>query len=370
MKNHFFRSAIFLILFFTACGEAEQNQNRSTDEKDTSAQIISMEKNSDLILEEKENFDEEKQVVQNSHSSESDDQKKEKSEPPAKKKIPENVPEKVNNKTTEAEIQNTILNKDPNAKIINTQKETKTEKKQTSELIKTDNPQTTLNTTKKEDIKSTPPAFSHDKFDRLLRKYVSTTGKVNYNGFQSEKKELDSYLKLLEENPIQSNWSRSKKMVYWINAYNAFTIKMIVDNYPVSSITKLHGGKPWDVKWIKLDGQSYNLNNIENDILRPTFKDARIHFAVNCAAKSCPPILNQAWTESNLKKLLEKQARAFINNPKFNSIKKNEVEISKIFEWYAVDFGNIIDYLNKYSITEIKKNAKVKYREYDWALNE
>ena len=88
-----------------------------------------------------------------------------------------------------------------------------------------------------------------------------------------------------------------KKMAYWINVYNAFTIKMIVDNYPVSSITKLHGGKPWDVKWIELGEKKYSLNEIEHNILRPQFKDARIHFAVNCAAQSCPPILNKAWTE-------------------------------------------------------------------------
>ena len=124
----------------------------------------------------------------------------------------------------------------------------------------------------------------------LLRKYVNSSGKVNYKGFKSDKSKLDAYLKELENNPIQENWSKAKKMAYWINAYNAFTIKLIVDNYPISSITKLHGGKPWDVKWIKLGGQTYSLNNIENDILRPKYKDARIHFAVNCAAKSCPPL--------------------------------------------------------------------------------
>jgi len=212
--------------------------------------------------------------------------------------------------------------------------------------------------------------FNHDKWDQLVRKYVSASGKVNYKGIKTEKANLDAYLKNLDDNPIRDNWSKAKKMAYWINAYNAFTIKMIVDNYPVSSIIKLHGGKPWDVKSIHLGGKTYNLNNIENDILRPKYKDARIHFAVNCAAQSCPPILNQAWTESNLSQMLEKQTKTFINNAKFNTIKSSEVEISKIFEWYAVDFGNIVDYLNKYSNTQINKNAKVKYKEYDWTLNE
>jgi len=159
-------------------------------------------------------------------------------------------------------------------------------------------------------------------------------------------------------------------MSYWINAYNAFTVKLIVDNYPLKSITKLENGKPWDKKWIKLGGKTYSLNNIENDILRPTYKDARIHFAVNCAAKSCPPLLNKAWTSRNLESNFERQAKAFINNNTYNKIGGNEIEISKIFEWYAVDFGNIVKYVNKYASTKADAKAKVKYMEYNWDLNE
>lgn len=213
------------------------------------------------------------------------------------------------------------------------------------------------------------PPFSHDAWDQLLRKYVTSTGNVNYSGFKADEAQLDAYLKSLADNPIQDGWSRGKKMAYWINAYNAFTVKLIVQNYPVSSITKLHGGKPWDHKWINLGGKTYTLNNIENDILRPVYKDARIHFAVNCAAKSCPPLLNRAWTASNLEANFEKQAKAFINSSKFNSIEANSIKVSKIFEWYAKDFGNLVDYLNKYSTTKIDANAQIGYKEYDWALN-
>ena len=145
--------------------------------------------------------------------------------------------------------------------------------------------------------------------------------------------------------------------------------KLILDNYPTSSITKLKGGKPWDVKWIKLGSKTYSLNNIENDIIRPEFKEARIHFAVNCAAASCPPLLNQAWTPSNLEANFEKQAKAFVNNSAYNKISASKVQVSKIFEWYAGDFGDLIAYLNKYSTTKINKSAKVSYLEYDWALN-
>ena len=215
-----------------------------------------------------------------------------------------------------------------------------------------------------------PPNFSHQTWDDLLRSYVSATGKVNYTGLKANKSKLEGYLNDLKNNPPQNDWSRIKTMAYWINAYNAFTVKLILDNYPVSSINKLEGGKPWDKKWIKIGNNTYSLNNIENDILRPKYKDPRIHFAVNCAAKSCPPLLNRAWTEDNLNSNFEKQAKEFINNSNYNKITASKVQVSKIFEWYAADFGNLTDYLNKYASTKINSNAKVEYLEYNWDLNE
>lgn len=211
--------------------------------------------------------------------------------------------------------------------------------------------------------------LTHVSWDGLLRKYVSATGKVNYKGIKADKK-FETYLQLLKDNPMQDGWSRNKKMAYLINAYNAFTIKLVADNYPVGSITNLHGGKPWDHKWIKLGDKTYTLNDLEHKILRPQFNDARIHFAVNCAAASCPPVLNRAWTASNLNSNLDKQTKLFINNAAFNNIDEKQVELSKIFEWYKEDFGDLITYINKYSNTKVKDNAKVSFREYDWALNE
>lgn len=215
-----------------------------------------------------------------------------------------------------------------------------------------------------------PAKPDHAAWNTLLQKNVSASGKVNYKGFKAQKSALQSYLDDLAANPPASDWGRKETMAYWINAYNAFTVKLIVDNYPLSSITNLDGGKPWDKKWIKLGDKTYSLNNIENDILRPKYKDARIHFAVNCAAQSCPPILNKAWTAANLNANFDKQAKAFINNSKFNKTSADAVEISKIFEWYAGDFDDIVTYLNKYSTTKINAGAKVSYMEYDWALNE
>ena len=216
----------------------------------------------------------------------------------------------------------------------------------------------------------TVAAFSHQVFDDLLRKHVSSTGKVNYKGFKADKAKLDGYLKMLEGQKVESSWSNNKKLAFWINAYNAYTIDLVADNYPIGSITDLEGGKPWDKAFIKLNGKTLSLNNIENDIIRPTFKDGRIHFAVNCAAKSCPPILNKAWTESNIQSQLDKQTRSFINNSKYNTISAGSATISKIFEWYAVDFGTLTDYLAKYSKAGVTSATQISYNEYDWSLNE
>jgi len=215
-----------------------------------------------------------------------------------------------------------------------------------------------------------PVALSHDAWDGLLRKYVSASGTVNYGGFKTDKAKLENYLGLLAANPPQAAWERSKAMAYWINAYNAFTVKLIVDNYPVGSITDLEGGKPWSKRWIKLGSQTYSLDQIEKEILLKKYKDARVHFAVNCAAKSCPALLNQAWTASNLESNFERQTKQFINNPQFNEISPKSAKISQLFNWYASDFGDVTAFINKYSSTQLKSNAKIDFMEYNWKLNE
>ncbi|MEQ1744674.1 MAG: DUF547 domain-containing protein, partial [Saprospiraceae bacterium] len=210
----------------------------------------------------------------------------------------------------------------------------------------------------------------HEAWDRLLRKHVNASGKVNYKGFRADKAALDTYLAALATNPPAEGWSRAEKMAYWINAYNAFTIDLITDNYPVASIMNLDGGKTWDVKRIELGGKKYSLNQIENDILRPQFKDARIHFAVNCAARSCPPLHNRAYTADNLATMLEQRTRQFVNDPKYNTLSEGKAQVSKIFEWYAADFGNLREFLNRYAAAQVSGDAVIGFAEYDWALNE
>ncbi len=210
---------------------------------------------------------------------------------------------------------------------------------------------------------------NHEIWNKLLKKNVSPAGKVNYKGFKSDKTELDSYLSLLKSNSPKSNWSKNEKLAYWINVYNAFTVKLIVDNYPLKSITDLE--KPWDKKWIEIDGKSYSLGEVENNILRK-MGESRIHFAINCASVSCPQLLNEAFTADQLDAQLKLVTKNFFNDQTKNKLTDGDLKVSKLFEWYAADFsnGNIVAYINKYSGKTFNTDSKVSYLEYNWNLNE
>lgn len=214
----------------------------------------------------------------------------------------------------------------------------------------------------------------HKTWDDLTRKHISSSGKVNYAGFKADKDEIVKYIKELQSyHKDLSSWGKNKRLAYWINVYNAVTVKLIVDNYPLKSITDLYGGKPWDEQLINLGGTAYTLNVIEKKIIIAKFKEPRIHFAVNCAAVSCPKILNRAWTEDNVQRYLTKQTKAFFANTTENTIAEDKVVISKIFDWYKADFGtsneNVINFINKYSDTKVNSNAEITYNEYNWDLN-
>lgn len=210
----------------------------------------------------------------------------------------------------------------------------------------------------------------HSLWNALLKKYVSASGKVNYKGFINDKVALQSYLDLLSEKIPANDWSKNAKLAYWINVYNAFTVKLIVDNYPLKSINDINN--PWKTKFFSLQGKKYSLEEVENDILRK-MNEPRIHFAINCASFSCPNLLNQAYTSSKLESQLQTVTKSFINDTTKNKITSNEIKISEIFNWYAADFKtsntSIIDYLNKFSTIKIDDNAKVSFMNYDWSLN-
>ncbi len=222
---------------------------------------------------------------------------------------------------------------------------------------------------------------SHETWDVLLKKYVTTDGFVDYKGIQKEKDELDSYLRTLEANPPNREvWSEQEQIAYWINAYNAYTIDLILQYYPLNSIKDIGStiqvpfvNTPWDIKFIEIAGEKYDLNNIEHGILRKDFDEPRIHFAVNCASFSCPALRAEAYTGEKLEIQLEEQARLFINDDRKNKIADGKAQLSKLFSWYSGDFNDdmsVEGYINQYADMKITSSTDVDYLDYDWSLND
>ena len=222
----------------------------------------------------------------------------------------------------------------------------------------------------KDSVSAENQQIDHSKFGMLLKKYVSASGNVDYAAFKKDIKQLDAYLKQLSANVPQKNASKNVRLAYWMNAYNAFTIKLILNKYPVNSIKDI-SGKPWGIKFIQLGGKTYDLNTIEHEILRK-MGDPRIHVGINCASVSCPKLLNRAFHPESVDKDLDLLAREFLRDKSKNQIRPDEIKISKIFSWFKNDFtqnGGLIDWINKYSEVKVKTNAKINYLEYDWNLN-
>ena len=216
----------------------------------------------------------------------------------------------------------------------------------------------------------TPPF--HHQWDALLEAHVSEEGAVDYEQLKTQEAELTSYLEFLQANPPQTEWSADQQMAYWINLYNAFTVQLILEAYPINSIMDLEGGMVWTQRSMAIDGNLYTLDAIEKQLLWEQFKEPRIHFVLNCAAASCPPLLNKAYTKDNLQQYYEQQTRAFINDPAHNTIDANVVEVSQIFNWYAHHFGGaqqLVPYLNNYTYSPIQEQATVAFKVYDWSLN-
>jgi hypothetical protein len=221
-------------------------------------------------------------------------------------------------------------------------------------------------------------APDHAIWTEILQKNVAENGAVNYKGILAEREKFDQYIDVLTSHHPHDGWSSNEQLAYWINAYNAFTVKLIVDNYPVKSIKEL-GGKiykvntPWDIKFIVIEGEKYDLNNIEHGIIRKQFAEPRIHFAVNCASSSCPALRNEAFTAEKLEVQLEEQASAFVNDTRKNKIAADHAELSKIFSWFKGDFNkesSVIDFINKYSKVKLTDDTKIEFQEYLWDLNE
>jgi hypothetical protein len=209
-------------------------------------------------------------------------------------------------------------------------------------------------------------------FNDLLQAHVTKDGIVDYASFNNEK--LDAYLSYLEKTAPEASWSDNKQKAFWINAYNAYTIKKILESYPLKSITdiKENGKTVWKIPFAKVGGETYTLDYVEHEILRKKLFDPRIHVGLNCAANSCPKLENVAFTERNIEATLENLMKTFINDTTSNKIAKHNIQISSIFNWFQKDFtrsNTLISYLNKYSETKINSDSKISYLKYDWSLN-
>ena len=211
---------------------------------------------------------------------------------------------------------------------------------------------------------------NHTTWNQLLKKHVSDQGKVDYLGFKKDLTELNAYLDWLSNCKPSETWSKDQLMAFWINAYNALTIKLIVDRYPISSIKDIYS--PWNIKVITIANKTLSLNNIENDILRK-MGDPRIHFGIVCASISCPKLQNEAFNTQNTNRLLNKASKEFLADSTKNELTTDAAELSKIFKWFAKDFkqeGSLIDFLNKFADIRIASNATISFKDYNWGLNE
>ena len=226
-------------------------------------------------------------------------------------------------------------------------------------------------------IESTAAPISHQAWDVLLREHVTPDGWVNYAGFKKDSNRLNLYLEKLEKHhPNDKNWSQNEQLAYWINAYNAYTVKLIIDHYPIPSIKEIKKGIPfvntvWDVKFIHIEDQTYDLNNIEHGILRKHFEEPRIHFAINCASVSCPKLANFAYQPERINHQLNEAALSFLKDPSRNQIQKDKIRLSKIFSWFKGDFtknGTLQDFINQY--VPVSKKASIEFLDYNWNLND
>lgn len=210
----------------------------------------------------------------------------------------------------------------------------------------------------------------HYLWTQELKKWVDENGDVNYKAWKQQPKYLKTYIKVLEENPPQKYWSKNDSLAYFINAYNAVTVDLILKHYPLKSIRKL--GMPWRRKLFMLGEKKVSLGFLEHQVLRK-MGDPRIHFAINCASVSCPKLENTAYQSANVQERLEDVTKNFLNDPVKNNLNSKNIYLSKIFFWFSNDFGNKkekIEFINRYSSKQLSSSTKIKYLDYDWALNE
>ncbi|QMU55736.1 MAG: DUF547 domain-containing protein [Candidatus Mycalebacterium zealandia] len=223
---------------------------------------------------------------------------------------------------------------------------------------------------------------SHKAWNDFLRVYVHVrrgANLVNYRGVtNADARALDDYISTLRRVKV-SGLNRAEQKAFWINLYNALTVQTILNAYPVSSILDIDTSPPgtdgpWGKKIVSVEGVLLSLDDIEHGILRPVWKDARIHYAVNCASIGCPDLAPVAYTAENTEQLLENGARDFANHPRGVKVKDGKLVISSIYFWFAEDFGGVREHIAKYAAPKlaatVKRTSGLVEGGYDWSLNE
>ena len=230
-------------------------------------------------------------------------------------------------------------------------------------------------------------AIDHAAWDRFLAAYVVAgadgINRVAYGRVTAgDRAALEGYIAELAAKKI-SEFDRPEQLAYWINLYNALTVKLVLDHYPVESIRDidtspgLFADGPWGEKLVTVEGETLSLDDIEHRIVRPIWRDPRIHYAVNCASLGCPDLRRQAFTGAGLEAMLEQAARDFIGHPRGVRVSGERVYVSAIYDWFEEDFGGgdgVLAHIKRYASPDLARSLLRVYRriemEYDWSLND
>ena len=231
--------------------------------------------------------------------------------------------------------------------------------------------------------------IDHSAWDAFLKKYIvaphpSGINRVNYAPVAPEDRTaLANYVKSLESVAV-SGYSRAEQRAYWINLYNAKTVELILTRFPVKSIRDINispglfSSGPWGAKLMTVEGEKLALDDIEHRILRPIWKDNRIHYAVNCASLGCPNLQPAAFTAENTESLLERGAREYVNHRRGVSLQSGKLKVSSLYVWFQEDFGGsaegLMEHWAKYAGKTLA-DALLSYsggleHDYDWQIND
>lgn len=230
-----------------------------------------------------------------------------------------------------------------------------------------------------------------DDYDRLLNRYVSAStdgvARVRYAAWKTNSEDVRALNEVVTwmERQQPTRMSRDARFAYWVNLYNAVTLQVVLENYPVRSIRDIRSRTldprgligPWRTERVTVEGRRLTLDAIEHGILRPEFRDPRVHYAVNCASVGCPNLMARAWRAETLEADLDAAAFAYVNHPRGVSVDaQGQVTASRIYQWFAEDFGGaagVLAHLRRYASPDLRARlqgaARVTRYTYDWSLN-